>query len=198
MAGRPGRAAPVTDAQRAELLRLHALRHPLDEIYRIVGISRASAGFILQAADSARDWTLIDPIIRDMHAAHASTHTIARTVRVGVEIIGHRIHLLGLTRGSIRLAHDRVDPPRPRNVVSHGVEGYSAGCRCAECREASRAGGRRRQQATVPTATAHGLPWTAEDDEIALDETRSLTEIAIELGRTYRAVDGRRAKLRKK
>ena len=198
MVGRPGRAAAVTDTQRAEILRLHTLRHPLDEIHQVVGISRASAGFILQAADSARDWTLIDPIIRDLYARHASTHTIAREVGVRVEIIGHRIHLICLTRSSIHLDPDRPGEPRPRKLVAHGSEGYAAGCRCTECGEASTAGRERRQQATLPTATAHGRPWTPEEDEAVLDETRTLTEIAVALGRTYRAVDGRRYKLRQK
>lgn len=197
MVGRPGQARPVTDAQRAEILRLHTLRHPLDEIYRIVGISRASAGYILQAADTTRDWCTIDPIIRDLHAKDASAHTIAQTVGVGHEIIGHRIHMLGLTRDSTR-ARDRPGTPRPRKLVSHGIEGYTAGCHCTTCDESSRADRTRRQQATIPTATAHGRSWTAEEDAMVLDESRTLTEIAVELGRTYRAVEGRRYKLRQK
>ncbi|MDM3927793.1 hypothetical protein CKJ76_24145 [Mycobacterium avium] len=54
---------------------------------------------------------------------------------------------------------------------------------------------RRRAQRTA-NASRHGARWSIDDAKAALDLTRTVPELALQLGRTAAAVEGLRAKWR--
>jgi hypothetical protein len=98
--------------------------------------------------------------------------------------------------------------PMPR---THGLRStYVAGCRCDQCRAANREYGRKKsritdltpahreaqraaQEASVEAATRSHRPWEHWEDEVAGDYSRSISEIAADLGRTVSSVRNRRA-----
>jgi hypothetical protein len=98
--------------------------------------------------------------------------------------------------------------PMPR---THGLRStYVAGCRCDQCRAANREYGRKKsritdltpahreaqraaQEASVEAATRSHRPWEQWEDEAAGDYSRSISEIAADLGRTVSSVRNRRA-----
>lgn len=94
---------------------------------------------------------------------------------------------------------------------THGLRStYVAGCRCDQCRAANREYGRKKsrltdltdahreaqraaQEASVEAATRSHHPWEQWEDEVAGDYSRSISEIAADLGRTVSSVRNRRA-----
>lgn len=95
---------------------------------------------------------------------------------------------------------------------THGLRAtYVAGCRCDQCREASRAYNAARasritdlkpihkeklqaaQKASQESAERTHRPWETWEDDLAADYSRSISEIAADLGRTVASVRNRRA-----
>lgn len=94
---------------------------------------------------------------------------------------------------------------------THGLRStYVAGCRCDQCRAANRnytrlksritdltnahrEAQRAAQKASLETATRSHRPWEPWEDDAAGDYSRSVLEIARELGRSCASVRNRRA-----
>ncbi len=55
----------------------------------------------------------------------------------------------------------------------------------------------RRAERTAAGANKRGAPWTIADARVALDLSLSVTDAALEIGRTATAVEGLRAKWRR-
>lgn len=84
----------------------------------------------------------------------------------------------------------------------HGRAAYSNWeCRCGVCKAEWLAycqkGSERRQEATLPFAVNYGTPWSAEEIAVLLRDDLSLTELALELGRSYNGVSVARSYYRK-
>ncbi|MDN5667051.1 MAG: hypothetical protein L0G87_01480 [Renibacterium salmoninarum] len=71
-------------------------------------------------------------------------------------------------------------------------------CPCPDCRKAAAVKLTARLERTQSGAVEHGQPWTADEDEKALDRSFKIEDIARNLGRTYAAVANRRRHLARK
>nr|DAV76253.1 MAG TPA: DNA-directed RNA polymerase subunit alpha [Caudoviricetes sp.] len=129
-----------------------------------------------------------------------SFHPLACIVALGCAMLVHV---------TARVTPELKGPrPMPR---THGLRStYVAGCRCDQCRAANREYGRKKsritdltpahreaqraaQEASVEAATRSHRPWEQWEDEVAGDYSRSISEIAADLGRTVSSVRNRRA-----
>ncbi|MEU9808971.1 hypothetical protein [Mycobacterium sp. NPDC050853] len=94
-------------------------------------------------------------------------------------------------------------------MAVHGVAGYAAGCRCQECVSAQRA--RERQIAAAERtrwgsvarafgdgrAGSAGHQWSAAEYAVAADESLTVGQVAVITGRSVRAVNAARKRLRR-
>lgn len=92
-----------------------------------------------------------------------------------------------------------------QNARKRAIDAWEAGehspgplCPCPACRKAAAVTLSARLERTQACAVEHGQPWTADEDEKALDRRFKIEDIARSLGRTYAAVANRRRYLARK
>jgi hypothetical protein len=98
--------------------------------------------------------------------------------------------------------HPRTGKPGAyrRTRTGHGRTRQEWVCRkCISARVVARLPGQRadRQAGTAPHATSSGEEWTLAELETALRDDLTISQAALELGRTYQAVRMRRYRARK-
>lgn len=213
-------------ARDAEILRLLDLGHTGAEIADRLGCAPATVTAAKKHAGRElswhlHDWSQYDDYLRERLAEGHTLEWIGAQIGVAAATVTSRAQKLGVSR-HVELEHGiparwiegcRCEVCKPamqaykrrqwergiaRGPVSHGVAGFNSGCRCQVCHSAQLAQLRERQARTIPTATSHGAVWTDKEDEIVLDQTRRMEDIAYELGRTYAAISNRRQALRKR
>lgn len=128
--------------------------------------------------------------IRELAAAHWSDAQI-----------GAELGVCAATVQRTRKANDippGYSPGLTRTTV-HGTPGMWRRCNCTTCNEARNAAHRRyvaQMQNHTPGRQSR-LRWTPEEDQVVMDLSIPVSDIALQLGRTWNAVTQRRYALRR-
>lgn len=128
--------------------------------------------------------------VRDLAQQGATDATIAATLAVNVRTILRWRKHAGIPAGwagPVRTA--------PCGTPSR----YESGCHCQPCTDANNARWRAytaRKRAAAPAGPRSNQRWTADEDLVALDPSRTVVERAQALGRSYAAVTLRLQALR--
>ena len=220
--GQPAPARPATTERDAEILRRRDAGQTYARIAADMSLSLGTVHTTLKRAGRATRtrprWTPeVDALLIDRFAAGDSQEQIAAVVGFSSSAVSVRIQHLGLTRERPRPvrhgrpvcwqtgcqdpvcvearridAHEQYLRGLERGPRTHGLSGFTRGCRCDVCRRAHQEQMTARQERTRETAIAHGEPWSADEDEAIQIPGLRIEDLARDLGRTYSAVDNRR------